>query len=123
MNLGDVLNVVEDVDKKMAALHESWNLCQKILVVAARIVGGGWGRAEVEYGDGILTQIGTFQEFYTQAVLRDYWETIFGTNASSRSVSACDVKVQRCEEHGDASQSHATSGLASKQKEHDAYRK
>ena len=26
----------------------------------------------LEYGDGILTQIGTFQEFYTQAVLRDY---------------------------------------------------
>jgi hypothetical protein len=30
-------------------------------VVAARIVVGGWGKAEVEYGDAILTQIGTLQ--------------------------------------------------------------
>ena len=59
MNLGYALNVIEDVDERAAALREAWNLYQKILVVAARIVVGGWGKAKVEYGDGILTQIGT----------------------------------------------------------------
>ena len=62
VNLGYVLNVIEDVDERAAALREAWDLCQKILVVAARIVVGGWGKAEVEYGDGILTQIGMFQK-------------------------------------------------------------
>ncbi len=81
VNLGYVLNVIEDVDERAAALREAWNLCQKILVVAARIVVGGWGKAEVEYGDGILTQIGTFQKFYTQAELREYLETTLGADA------------------------------------------
>lgn len=81
VNLGYVLNVIEDVDERAAALREAWNLCRKILVVAARIVVGGWGKAEVEYGDGILTQIGTFQKFYTQAELREYLETTLGTDA------------------------------------------
>ena len=42
---------------------------------------GGWGKGEVEYGDGILTQIGTFQKFYTQAELREYLETTLGAEA------------------------------------------
>ena len=74
-------NVIEDVAKRTAVLREAWHLCQKILVVAARIVVGGWGKAEVEYGDGILTQIGTFQKFYTQPELREYLETTLGTDA------------------------------------------
>ena len=81
VNLGYVLNVIEDLNERTATLHEAWNLCQKVLMVAARIVVGGWGKAEVEYGDGILTQIGTFQKFYTQAELREYLETTLGTDA------------------------------------------
>ena len=81
VNLGYVLNVIADVAERTAALREAWNLSQKILAVAARIVVGGWGKAEVEYGDGILTQIGTFQKFYTQAELREYLETTLGTDA------------------------------------------
>ena len=37
-----LLNVIEDVDARAAALWEAWNLCQKILVVVARIVVGSW---------------------------------------------------------------------------------
>ena len=28
VNLGYVLNVIEDVDERTSALHEAWNLCQ-----------------------------------------------------------------------------------------------
>jgi DNA phosphorothioation-associated putative methyltransferase len=76
-----MLNIIEDVDERTAALREAWELCQKVLVVAARILVGGWGKAEVANGDGILTQIGTFQKFYTQTELREYLETTLGTDA------------------------------------------
>lgn len=81
VNLGYVLNVIEDVDERASVLREAWSLTQKLLVVAARIVVGGWGKSEVEYGDGILTQIGTFQKFYSQAELREYLETTLGADA------------------------------------------
>ncbi len=81
VNLGYVLNVIEDLDERTATLRDAWNLCQKVLVVAARIVVGGFGKAEVEYGDGIITRIGTFQKFYTHAERREYLETTLGSEA------------------------------------------
>ena len=75
VNLGYVLNVIEDVDERAAALREAWSLCRRVLAVAARILVGGRGRDDIEYGDGILTKIGTFQKFFTQSELREYIET------------------------------------------------
>lgn len=49
--------------------------------IAARILVGGRGKSEVEYSDGILTRIGTFQKFFTQAELREYIETELGQEA------------------------------------------
>ena len=46
--------------------------------MAARIVVGNRGWNEVPYADGVLTQIGTFQKFFTQAELRAYLEEVLG---------------------------------------------
>ena len=73
VSLSYVLNVIEDIPERAETLRESWGLAQRVLVVSARIVVGSQGDTEVEFGDGILTRIGTFQKFYTQAELRGSW--------------------------------------------------
>lgn len=52
-----------------------------MLAVAARIVVGDQGDAGVEFGDGFVTRIGTFQKFFTQAELRQYIETVLEVEA------------------------------------------
>lgn len=81
VNLSYVLNVIEDVQERAATLQESWQLADRVLAVAARIVVGGQGDSEVEFGDGILTRIGTFQKFFTQSELREYIETVLEAEA------------------------------------------
>jgi len=73
--------VIEDVEERAETLRTAWRLCRKVLSIAARILVGGRSGQEVEYGDGVLTRIGTFQKYYTQAELREYIETELQTEA------------------------------------------
>ena len=52
-----------------------------MLVVAARISVGDGGEFGAEYGDGVLTRLGTFQKLYTQAELREYLQGVLETEA------------------------------------------
>jgi DNA phosphorothioation-associated putative methyltransferase len=78
VNLGYVVNVIEDANERADALRRAWDLARSILVVAAR---PDWesplvpGRA---YRDGILTRRGTFQKFYAQEELRAWIEQVIG---------------------------------------------
>jgi len=62
VNLGYVLNVIEDLQERAQTLRDAWQLCRKVLVVAARISVGDGGEFGAEYGDGVLTRLGTFQK-------------------------------------------------------------
>ena len=76
VNLGYVINVVEDPKERTQALQAAWELTQDTLVVSARL---DWEAAAIEgrsYNDGILTRKGTFQKFYTQEELRSWIETV-----------------------------------------------
>ena len=81
VNLGYVINVIEDTSERLHTLQRAWDLCRNVLVVAAQIVVPGRGNGQVEFGDGVLTRRGTFQKFYTQAELREYIESVLGTEA------------------------------------------
>jgi DNA phosphorothioation-associated putative methyltransferase len=81
INLGYVLNVIEDVTERISTLREAWILCRRVLVVAARILVGGRGTTDVEFGDGIVTRLGTFQKFFTQSELGEYIEAQLETEA------------------------------------------
>lgn len=80
VNLGFVLNVIEDVDERAATLREAWGLAEQVLCVAARIIVSDQSGGDVEYGDGVLTRIGTFQKYFTQAELRQYIEETLGVD-------------------------------------------
>jgi DNA phosphorothioation-associated putative methyltransferase len=81
VNLGYVVNVIEDPLERAETLRSAWQLAKQVLMVAARPdweAGSVQGRA---FGDGVLTANGTFQRFYAQHELRDYIEAVLDTPA------------------------------------------
>lgn len=84
VNLGYVINVIEDQSERREALCKAWSLARSTLVIAAR---PAWEARDVRgrpHRDGILTTKDTFQKFYEQDELRAYIEATLGT----RSVAA-----------------------------------
>jgi DNA phosphorothioation-associated putative methyltransferase len=74
VNLGYVINVIEDPQERAATLKSAWSLCRCLMAVSAQVLVGGRGNAAVEFGDGVRTGRGTFQKFYDQAELKTYLE-------------------------------------------------
>jgi DNA phosphorothioation-associated putative methyltransferase len=74
VNLGYVINVIEDARERATAVRSAWNLSSKLLVVAAQIELAAPDKDQPRFGDGVITSRGTFQKYYTQNELRDYLE-------------------------------------------------
>jgi len=74
VNLGYVLNVIEDPVERNETLARAFALAKQALIVAVRVE-SVLDKAD-EYGDGVLTCRGTFQKIYTQAEFREYVESI-----------------------------------------------
>lgn len=72
VNLGYVVNVIEDEHERRAALEEAWSLTEQILVVAARLDIERKRLQGDEYADGCVTSRDTFQKLYSQQELRDW---------------------------------------------------
>ena len=76
VNLGYVVNVIEDPNERAVVLAAAWNLARGVLVVSARL---DWeaAHAAVDFqGDGIITGKRTFQKFHTQEELREWIERV-----------------------------------------------
>jgi DNA phosphorothioation-associated putative methyltransferase len=74
VNLGFVINVIEDFDERIGALVGAYALCRHVLAVSAMLEGAGkLGRA---YRDGVLTGRNTFQKYFTQAQLQQFIESV-----------------------------------------------
>ena len=81
VNLGFVLNVIEDPAERAEALRGSWHLARSVLVVSAQVHVYSRGTAAVPYGDGVVTARGTFQKFFDQGELKAYVEAQLGCEA------------------------------------------
>lgn len=75
VNLGFVLNVIEDVAERAEALRQAWRLAGRLLIVAAQVEEAGRGQSQLVFGDGVLTGRGTFQKFFGQGELKAFLET------------------------------------------------
>ena len=76
VNLGYVVNVIEDADDRLVVLAAAWALTRRVLIVSARL---DWEAADaaVDFqGDGIVTGRRTFQKFFTQEELRTWIERV-----------------------------------------------
>ena len=78
VNIGYVVNVIEDTTERAQALQSAWELATKVLIVSARLTWDPDATAGQPYGDGRLTSNGTFQKYYTQEELRDWITAVTG---------------------------------------------
>ena len=72
VNLGYVVNVIEDPDERVVVLAAAWDLARQLLIVSARLDWEATDAAVDFQGDGIVTGKRTFQKFFTQEELRQW---------------------------------------------------
>ena len=72
VNLGYIINVIEDIAERREALLKAWELTEKVLIVSAQILVDDRRRGLVSFGDGIITNRNTFQKYYEQEELKLY---------------------------------------------------
>jgi DNA phosphorothioation-associated putative methyltransferase len=72
VNLGYVVNVIEDPQERQDTLRRAWELTGQVLLVSARLNTESPDLEGVPFGDGVRTSAGTFQKLYTQDELRSW---------------------------------------------------
>jgi hypothetical protein len=81
VNMGYVLNVIEDPAERLDALVDAFRHARRLLVVSSLIretVESEWA---AQYRDGVLTQRNTFQRFFEQQELQQYIEDALESTA------------------------------------------
>jgi DNA phosphorothioation-associated putative methyltransferase len=81
VNLGYVINVIEDPSERDHVLRDAFKHAKHLLTVSAMLAGDATVAQFTPYKDGVLTKRNTFQKYYTQSELRSYIETTLNTNA------------------------------------------
>ena len=82
VNLGYVVNVIENVQERCDAVRQAWDLTERLLLVSARLSVDGRGLANIqEYEDGCVTSRGTFQKFFDQQELRNWIDSTLNVQA------------------------------------------
>jgi len=72
VNLGYVINVIEEPQERAKSLENAWSLTEEVLIVAAQILVTHSFRGMMVYGDGVITRRNTFQKYYQQEELKNY---------------------------------------------------
>ena len=91
VNLGFVLNVVEDARERDETLKRAFALARKVLIVSVMLGYEGKREQFAAYQDGVRTQRNTFQKYYAQDELRRYVESTLGANAHPVAPGICLV--------------------------------
>ena len=81
VNLGFVLNVIEDAEERRNTLRTAFALARKVLIVSVMV---GYQREREQFAafrDGVRTRRNTFQRYFTQDEFRSYVEGTLEVNA------------------------------------------
>ena len=78
INLGYVLNVIEDPIEREQTLRQAWKLARNVLVVSARLDYELDDAHVAAFGDGWVTKQGTFQKFFTHEELGEWVGALLG---------------------------------------------
>ena len=76
VNLGYIINVIEDLVERRQALLSAWQLTRKVLIVSAQVLVDDRRRGLMAYGDGVVTNRNTFQKYYEQEELKLYIDQV-----------------------------------------------
>ncbi|HAM45051.1 MAG TPA: SAM-dependent methyltransferase [Propionibacteriaceae bacterium] len=83
VNLGYVVNVIENLGERGEVLQQAWKLARELLIVTARLDWDVSLTQAVACGDGVVTAHGTFQKFFTQDELRQWIQLTLGVEADA----------------------------------------
>ena len=78
VNLGFVLNVIEDPRERLETLKSAWGFARQALCIAVIRQGGVSSANYQPYRDGVVTARGTFQKYFQQQELQDFVATATG---------------------------------------------
>ena len=76
VNLGFVINVIENLQERVEAVLGAWQLADRLLVVSAMIASEQRINKFKPFKDGVLTSRNTFQKYYAQNELQIFLEQI-----------------------------------------------
>jgi len=74
VNLGFVLNVIENRDERKDTLRRAWEYASTLLIVSVMIAGDSVIAQFRPYKDGVVTSRNTFQKYYAQSEFRSFLE-------------------------------------------------
>jgi DNA phosphorothioation-associated putative methyltransferase len=86
VNLGFVINVIEDPDERNEALSKAFKLASDVLVVSTR---PPMKHSFKSYGDGFVTSSDTFQKFWKTGELKAYLQDQLGVEPVSSGSPCC----------------------------------
>lgn len=74
VNLGFVINVIEDAAERVDCLQRAFTLARRVLVIGVMLHSSDV--AGQPYRDGVITSRKTFQKYYSQGELKDFIENV-----------------------------------------------
>ena len=80
VNIGFVINVIENYQERLEALLGAYALTRQVLVVSAMLMNQNTFKGQ-SYQDGVITQRNTFQKYFTQTELKDFLSDTLDTEA------------------------------------------
>jgi DNA phosphorothioation-associated putative methyltransferase len=79
VNIGYVVNVIEDPIERREALERAWSITEKVLIVSGRLTfEAQFEGGSRSFSDGHLTVRNTFQKFFEQDELRSWIDQTLG---------------------------------------------
>jgi len=78
VNLGFVLNVIENPKERADALKKAYKRADKLLIVSVMLGGDATNERFSQFGDGVITSRNTFQKYFSQPELKAYIEQVLG---------------------------------------------
>jgi DNA phosphorothioation-associated putative methyltransferase len=82
VNLGYVVNVIENPMERQETLRRAWSLAEQVLIVSARLAAEAGTMADpAAFADGYLTSRGTFQKLFEQHELKNWIDQTLETSA------------------------------------------
>ncbi|NJN30159.1 MAG: DNA phosphorothioation-associated putative methyltransferase [Synechococcales cyanobacterium RM1_1_8] len=93
INLGYVINVIEDPQERHQALLQAWSLTNHLLIVSAQVLIDDRSRGLVAYEDGIITSRNTFQKYYEQEELKAYIDQVLASAAPAEPIALDAIPV------------------------------
>ena len=91
VNLGYVLNVIEDPAERAAALREAYSLAHRVLLVSTMVSGQETEAHSRPYRDGFLTKSNTFQKFFAPGELENLIEHTLNMEVITLALGMCAV--------------------------------